>query len=143
MGVDVTALQQRVRQFAVAVMDDTLDQMPDQMRPYAPIGKGPAAGALRDSIARDRGEFTTGDVIRGRIIAPVIQARTTDQGSPPHIIRPKKVGGLLVFEASGGGTVFARVVNHPGNDPRPWFERALRASFEPQLRFAALQHSTR
>lgn len=141
--VDVGALRARVQQFAVAVMDDALDQMPDQMRPYAPVGKGPGAGQLQQSIQRDRGEFTTGDVIRGRIVASVIQARTTDQGSPAHVIRPKKIGGLLVFEASTGETVFARSVNHPGNAAKPWWERALRASFEAQLRYAAIQHSTR
>lgn len=143
MAVNTTALQARVRQFASAVMDDTLTAMPDQMRPYAPVGKGPGAGRLQQSIQRDQGSFTTGDTIRGRIIAPVIQAKTTDQGSPPHVIRPKRIGGLLVFEASSGERVFARIVHHPGNEARPWWERALRASFEAQLRYAAIQHSTR
>ena len=38
----------------------------------------------------------------------------------PHIIRPKKPGGVLVYER-GGETVFAKLVHHPGSTfpPRP------------------------
>lgn len=61
--------------------------------------------------------------------------RFVDEGTRPHIIRPKKPGGVLVFRggyvaktipgyivsrAGGatGDTVFARVVYHPGTKPR-------------------------
>jgi hypothetical protein len=35
--------------------------------------------------------------------------------------------------------VFLRRVNHPGNKAKPWFERALRATYRPALRFAAIR----
>lgn len=35
----------------------------------------------------------------------------------PHVIKPRKAGGVLVFETTGGQTVFARRVNHPGSTP--------------------------
>lgn len=56
----------------------------------------------------------------GRPLAPIIE-----HGSRPHVIRPKKAGGMLVFEIKGE-TVFAREVNHPGTKPYRIMETALR-----------------
>lgn len=47
------------------------------------------------------------------------------KGTKPHIIRPKKKGGRLVFN-SKGVKVFARIVHHPGNKPNNFMTRALR-----------------
>jgi hypothetical protein len=46
------------------------------------------------------------------------------QGTRFHTIRPKRSDGVLVFKI-GGVTVFAKKVNHPGNDPNPFFERVI------------------
>jgi hypothetical protein len=57
-------------------------------------------------------------------------------GTRPHIIKPKRAHTLrrssrgvvkpaLRFEI-GGQVVYARVVHHPGTDPRPFLDRALR-----------------
>ena len=55
-----------------------------------------------------------------------------EEGTKPHKIRPKNKK-LLVFEANKRGTrkdgskfvygdlIFAKVVNHPGTDPKPFF----------------------
>lgn len=65
--------------------------------------------------------------------------RWLDQGTPPHVIAPKKEGGLLVFPSiysagsrpgslrttpgvESGPLRFAREVNHPGIEPRGWTE---------------------
>lgn len=40
-----------------------------------------------------------------------------DLGNPPHVIEAKP-GKFLKFRGKGGGDVFRRKVNHPGNAPR-------------------------
>lgn len=62
-----------------------------------------------------------------------------DLGTRPHVIAPKKEGGLLVFPSnyhagsypgvlgtvpahSGGKLIFAKEVMHPGTEPRGWTE---------------------
>jgi len=52
-----------------------------------------------------------------------------DQGTRPHIIVPKKPGGMLVFYwAKVGSVVRMRGVFHPGNRAYHWAERGLRAA---------------
>lgn len=46
-------------------------------------------------------------------------------GTPRHIIRPRRRGGFLRFQV-GGRVVYARVVNHPGYRGDPFMTRALR-----------------
>lgn len=145
MPVDATRLKQATSNWARLVLVTAVAGMPDQMRPYAPIGKAGTGenarvpGELRASIAVDPvSVILSASLFGARIVAPVIQARTTDQGSPPHQIRARKVHGLLVFDI-GGETVFtSKPVNHPGNDPKPWWDRALAATWRPNLRYAAL-----
>lgn len=147
MAADVSAVKAALTSWSDRVLRTAVGAMPDQMRPYAPIGQQPGTdvgpsfrvpGALRQSIIVDQSRQSTGpDTFGARIIAPVIQARTTDQGSPAHIIRPRKAGGVLIFQINGE-TVGARFVNHPGNAPHPWWLRALEATWGPNLRYAAL-----
>jgi len=46
-------------------------------------------------------------------------------GTRPHIIRPRRSGGVLRFTV-GGQVVYARFVNHPGTRPNDFMIRALR-----------------
>lgn len=46
-------------------------------------------------------------------------------GTRPHIIRPRRPGGVLRFTI-GGRVVYARYVNHPGNRPNDFLTNALR-----------------
>lgn len=46
-------------------------------------------------------------------------------GQRSHVIRPRNAGGVLVFQ-SRGRTVFARSVNHPGAQPRTWWDDTIR-----------------
>lgn len=48
-----------------------------------------------------------------------------ENGTRPHLIRPRRAGGVLRFTARGGGVVFARVVHHPGTKPYRILETAL------------------
>lgn len=47
------------------------------------------------------------------------------EGTRPHVIVPRRPGGVLRFPGRGGQIVFARRVNHPGTDPNPWWDDAL------------------
>lgn len=75
-------------------------------------------GTLRDSW--EMGEVTFAVSAAGVREVYTVPVLTHDPVAPhvewdtrPHIIRPKNVDGVLVFE-SEGGTVFAKLVHHPG-----------------------------
>lgn len=52
-------------------------------------------------------------------------AALVNDGTRPHVIRPRRADGVLRFRV-GGRVVYARVVNHPGTRARPFLDRALR-----------------
>lgn len=52
-------------------------------------------------------------------------AHIVSGGQRPHVITPRRPGGVLVFDV-GGRTVFARRVNHPGAQPNDWWTRTIR-----------------
>lgn len=73
-----------------------------------------------------------------------------DEGTRPHIIRPKKAGGRLAFKSrykskttphvigshqggSSGKTIFSRVVHHPGTEARE-FSTDIQAKWQPKLK---------
>lgn len=87
-------------------------------------------GCLRSSIVK-RYEHVDGE------FAVRIQSDTTScsperksyslyihEGTRPHVIRPRKPGGVLRFEMHGE-VVFARHVNHPGTRANPFLRDAL------------------
>ena len=51
---------------------------------------------------------------RRRVVASAKHAGMLQFGTKPHVIRPKRKGGLLRFISSGGSLVLTRKVNHPG-----------------------------
>ena len=48
-------------------------------------------------------------------------------GTRPHIIRPRRPGGVLRFTVNGQ-VVYARFVRHPGNKPNDFLIKSLRAA---------------
>lgn len=48
-------------------------------------------------------------------------------GTRPHLIYPRRPGGVLRFTV-GGQVVYARFVSHPGNKPNDFLRQALRAA---------------
>ncbi|MDZ7742981.1 MAG: hypothetical protein U5Q03_14915 [Bacteroidota bacterium] len=73
-------------------------------------------------------EFSTAtkNQITAFAISDVEYAQFVTMGTRPHVIVPRKPGGVLVFQA-GGQTVFAKRVNHPGTGPNDFFDRVIRA----------------
>jgi hypothetical protein len=57
-------------------------------------------------------------------------AAAVHEGARPHIIRPRRRGGVLVFDV-GGRTVFTKMVRHPGYKGNPWLYRAMVGATRP------------
>ena len=136
MTVDATrlinGLQRLGPQIAYATRDETVAQM--RRHPFVPFDKG----ELRGSIRGDPVVLISGTRSTFRVRAPVIQAVTTDRGARPHVIRPRRAGGVLVFNwPKAGGVVHLRKVNHPGNPPMPWWRDVVTDSFRQALPIAA------
>lgn len=83
-------------------------------------------GTLRRSIGMD--VTAAGTTITLSVFAKAKHASFVEQGTRPHVIMPRKAR-VLRFQ-SGGKTVFAMRVNHPGTKPRPF----LRPAVEEEIR---------
>lgn len=60
---------------------------------------------------------------KAHVFSDVEYAPYVNDGTRPHIIRPKNAKALR-FRV-GGQVVYARVVHHPGTKARPFLDRAL------------------
>lgn len=80
-------------------------------------------GRLRASI-REESRRTIGLRTIVTVGSDVEYAAAVNDGTRPHIIRPKNAKALR-FRV-GGRIVYARVVHHPGTRARPFLDRALR-----------------
>ena len=87
------------------------------LRDEAPVGKGPHAGHLRDSIqakpSGTRAEFSVGGY-----------ARYVIHGTGPHTIEPRQK--LALFWEGAGHPV--KVVHHPGTKANDFVKRAVEKS---------------
>lgn len=79
---------------------------------------------LRDTIY-GRLEVRNGRLV-GVIGANHPIAKLHHDPTRPHVIRPRKAGGRLVFMGRSGKVVYAKQVRHPGTRPNPYLTRALR-----------------
>lgn len=72
-------------------------------------------------------ETGPGGEFRGRIRSTHPATLFVVNGTRPHKIFPRRPGGVLRFQVNGQ-VVYARYVNHPGNQPNNWMVEALRAA---------------
>jgi len=86
---------------------------------------GRKTGKLAASIVK-RGPEVVGDSIVVYVVTSLDYAKYVHDGTPAHIIRPRS-RRVLRF-ASGGRTVFARIVHHPGTSGKKFLTRALPAA---------------
>jgi len=105
----------------------------------ADVAKIAYRAARETTLFKDRtGELRgTLDVVdsgayRKRVIARSLHANYVEDGTKPHVILPKTAGGLLRFVIAGR-VVFARKVNHPGTQPRPFMANAAAAGSQAML----------
>lgn len=75
-------------------------------------------GATQESV--DVINFTSGpSELRCTAVATTPQAKFTDAGTEPHVIRPRRAKALRFRYR--GRIVYAQKVNHPGNKGTRWF----------------------
>ena len=84
-------------------------------------------GALADSLAVER----IGPC-NWQVIADVPYAAAVHEGAAAHEITAKNVK-VLRFPSKAGKIVFTPRVNHPGNQPNPFLERAMLAALGTTL----------
>lgn len=89
---------------------------------------------LRQNSPVDSGEMRNRTTARARVTSTGAEidvtvdtpyAHIVAHGQRPHTIRPRREGGVLVFQ-SGGRTVYARSVNHPGAQGNSWWDDTIR-----------------
>lgn len=152
---DATRLRTGLTEWAFAVFDRATADMPDLIRPSAPVSTPTptstgAPGQLRDSINRSEAPTPGSTRFRAVVAAPVPQARYTDQGTEPHEIWPHGGQGrdgypLRFYWIKKGGIVKSYgwhgqpmgMVEHPGNPARPWWRDAVTRAFSEALDRAA------
>ena len=111
---DVTGLRTKVTTRARQAQAIAAAGMRTHYRRAAPH----KTGATQDSV--DVIDFrTTGTQLRCTAVATTPQARYTDEGTKPHVIRPRRAKALRFRYR--GRIVYARKVNHPGNKGTRWF----------------------
>lgn len=85
-----------------------------------------APGSMKQSI-RVSIRRGPGGEFRGTVNVRHPAALYVTGGTRPHIIRPRRPGGVLRFTVDGQ-VVYARVVHHPGTKPNNFLIEALRAA---------------
>lgn len=86
----------------------------------APVNKGTGGGTLRQSIKSKMSGRATGEVS-----VEAKYAMFVHEGTRPHVIRPTRMKALANTRE---GKFFGRLVMHPGTQPNPFLERAVKQS---------------
>lgn len=118
--LDRSELSRIIRGASRQELETASRQAVNRARVLAPVDTGRLRSSIRVEARRTitlRSVYTIG--------SDVYYAAYVNDGTRPHIIRPRRPGGVLRFQA-GGRTVYARVVHHPGTRARPFLDRALR-----------------
>ena len=97
--------------------------------------------ARRTTLFRDRTGLLRRSILRGPLAGSFAAGTLTvdakagigasygvfvHDGTRPHVIEPNKRKSLRFV--AGGGFIFSRRVQHPGTQPRPFLQEAVRAS---------------
>jgi hypothetical protein len=85
-----------------------------------------APGSMKQSI-RVQIQRAPGGEFRGVVKVNHHAAIYVINGTRPHVIRPRRPGGVLRFTVNGR-VVYARYVNHPGTKANDFPRKALRAA---------------
>jgi hypothetical protein len=119
MFIDIRRLERDHGKFIAAHRHALADSADDAAKAGENLSKNRPGFKHRSGNAKAR---TKGRVLRrgGKVIIRMSNdakyAAILEKGSRPHIIRPKKPGGVLRFNV-GGQWVSARQVRHPGTKP--------------------------
>lgn len=109
-------LQRTVRNAGAQAMAAAVQTVVSSLDDGVPVDRGTLKRSRRVSGIRPTAAGFSVDIA---YTAP--QAEFTEKGTRPHVIRPRRAKALRFV--SGGRTVFARVVHHPGTKAQHWFSR--------------------
>jgi hypothetical protein len=98
-------------------------RLADRTARVARIAEREAPGTMGSHITWKVVDGPTG--LQGVIVCDHPAVRYVLDGTRPHIIRPRRKGGVLRFEISGR-VVYSAYVRHPGTRPNNFMARALR-----------------
>lgn len=128
--LDRAALNRTLTNASRTELKEAARQVVNRARVLAPVRSGRLRGSIRAEPPRIfslRGSVKVGSDLE--------YAGFVNDGTRRHFIYPKPRGrgarsgsgrpGMLKFKV-GGRTVFAKVVDHPGTEPNPFLDRALR-----------------
>jgi HK97 gp10 family phage protein len=125
-SADISRLAEALRQSAgqstvttQQVLIASANHILAEMEARAPVDTGTLRHSLGIRVHTNRVEI-------GPNLNQAPYAGYVEFGTKPHVIRPKKPGGVLVFTV-GGTKVFAKKVNHPGTKPQPYVAPAFQA----------------
>lgn len=136
--IDRADLRRAIRGASLGELRTAGQQVINRAKILAPVDTGRLRAAIKGKPKRS---WTLRP--RFEITCNVDYAAMVHDGTRPHMIRPragrsgrpKRGGGTkptyLRFEI-GGRVVYAREVRHPGTDPRPFLDRALREIAAPR-----------
>lgn len=102
---------------AQGIVNAAAERYTDDTHDWIDAGHGftPRSGQLQQSI----GWHPNGNGV-ATVFVNADYAMPVEFGSRPHVIRPKDRKALR-FPVGGGGFGFAKVINHPGSKPHPFF----------------------
>lgn len=104
------------------------------------MAKDAATAAPKDTRQLERSIRVVGDRFAGGVASAMIEvnpprspaspdnvdvAGFNEHGTRPHVIKPRRPGGKLVFQV-GGRTLVRASVHHPGQPARPWWAPTLK-----------------
>lgn len=114
------ALERDVIRYFSEVAGRTRDRLERELQREAPVDTGKMRASTSVSVRREGRGF------RFTARAETEYASFTSKPTRPHVIRPRRAGGVLVFYwPVAGGVVHFRHVNHPGTRGTGWWERTL------------------
>lgn len=120
---DASGLRTLVTRWGVEVAFGTSRAWEDAVRDAAPKDSGETKQEVRST-------FQGIGLGRFRIVveSPTPQTGWTNDGTRPHVIRPKAGKALAFTWPKAGGRVAFAKVNHPGQRGTKWFTRATSAA---------------
>lgn len=124
MSVEVRIDQGRIARLLRRRGGRTEQKLRERTRRVAAIAEAEAPGSM--------GEYITWKVVpgpggmQGVIVCDHPAVDYVLNGTRPHLIKPRRVNGVLRFEVDGGRVVYTKLVRHPGTKPNNFLGRALR-----------------
>lgn len=111
------ALQARAQRISRTATNDITRQLRRKAQVGAGFGK---SGATAQGI---QSRQTAGSpTYRHQVESTTPQGEWREKGTRAHTIRPRQANALAFYWPKVGRVVVRAHVNHPGNDPMPWFE---------------------